>query len=80
MRLPLFRVLAGNMVAVRMYCGVGFFISNNLNYKIRSDLNTNKDGIIETLFIEINSTSSKNIINRPTRITIGSITLEPSVS
>ena len=42
--------------------GVGFFISNNLNYKIRSDLNTNKDGIIETLFTEINSTSSKNII------------------
>ena len=42
--------------------GVGFFISNNLNYKIQSDLNTKKDGIIETLFIAINSTSSKNII------------------
>ena len=30
--------------------GVGLFISNNLNYKLRSDLSANKDGIIETFF------------------------------
>ena len=42
--------------------GVGFFISNSLNYKLRTDLNINEDGIIETLFIEIISTTAKNII------------------
>ena len=40
--------------------GVGFYISNNLNYKLRTDLN--EEGIIESLFIEIISTTSKNII------------------
>ena len=37
--------------------GVGFFISNNLNYKIRSDLNTKKDGIIETLNLKLKLTT-----------------------
>ena len=42
--------------------GVGFYISNNLNYKLRTDLNIYEEGIIESLFIEIISTTSKNII------------------
>jgi exonuclease III len=42
--------------------GVGIFISNNLNYKLRTDLNINEDGIVESLFIEIISTTGKNII------------------
>jgi hypothetical protein len=42
--------------------GVGIFISNNLNYKLRTDLNINKDGIVESLFIEIISTTGKNIV------------------
>ena len=43
--------------------GVGFYISNNLNYKLRTDLNIYEEGIIESLFIEIISTTSKNIIH-----------------
>jgi exonuclease III len=42
--------------------GVGFYISNNLNYKLRTDLNIYEEGIIESLFIEVISTTSKNII------------------
>ena len=39
--------------------GLGIYISNNFNFKRRSDLDIIEDGIIETLFI---STSGKNII------------------
>jgi hypothetical protein len=42
--------------------GVGIFISNNLNYKLRTDLNIHEDGRVESLFIEIISTTGKNII------------------
>ena len=42
--------------------GVGIFISNNLNYKLQTDLNIKEDGIVESLFIEITSTTGKNII------------------
>ena len=42
--------------------GVGLYVSNNLNYKIRTDLNMHEEGIIESLFIEIISATSKNII------------------
>ena len=37
-------------------------VSNDLHYKLRPHLNINEDGIIETLFIEIISTTGKNII------------------
>ena len=42
--------------------GLGIYVSNDLHYKLRPDLNINEDGIIETLFIEINSTTGKNNI------------------
>ena len=42
--------------------GVGLYVSNNLNYKIRTDLNIHEEGIIECLFIEIISATSKNTI------------------
>ena len=42
--------------------GLGIYVSNNFNFKRRPDLDIIEDGIIETLFIEIISTSGKNII------------------
>ena len=33
--------------------GLGIYVSNDLNYKLRPDLNINQDGIIEKLFITI---------------------------
>ena len=42
--------------------GVGMFISNDLNFKFRPDLDINEEGIIESLFIEIITTIGKNII------------------
>jgi hypothetical protein len=41
--------------------GVGMFISDNLNFKLRPDLNFN-EGIIESLFVEIITTVGKNIV------------------
>ena len=38
------------------------FISNDLNFKFRPDLDINEEGIIESLFIEIITTIGKNII------------------
>ena len=42
--------------------GVGMFISNDLNFKLRPDLNINEEGVSESLFIEIITTVGKNII------------------
>ena len=42
--------------------GVGMFISDDINFKLRSDLNINEEGIIESLFIEIITATCKNII------------------
>ena len=50
---------------------VGFYVSNNLNYKLRTDLNIYREGIVESILIEIISTTSKNII-------IGTIYRPPS--
>ena len=41
---------------------VGMFISDDINFKLRSDLNINEEGIIEPLFIEIITATRKNII------------------
>ncbi len=51
--------------------GVGFYVSNNLNYKLRTDLDIYQEGIVESIFIEIISTKTKNII-------IGSIYRPPT--
>ncbi len=48
-----------------------FYVSNNLNYKLRTVLNIYREGIVESIFIEIVSTTSKNII-------IGTIYRAPS--
>ena len=42
--------------------GVGMFISDDINFKLRSDLNINEEGIIESLSIEIITATRKNII------------------
>ena len=42
--------------------GVGMYISKQIQYKIRKDLNENIDDSIETIFLEINQTIGKNII------------------
>ena len=42
--------------------GVEMFISDDINFKLRSDLNINEEGIIESLFIEIITATRKNII------------------
>ena len=38
------------------------FISDDLNFKLRPDLNINEEGQFESLLIEIFTTTSKNII------------------
>ena len=38
------------------------FISDDINLKLRSDLNINEEGIIEPLFIEIITATRKNIM------------------
>ena len=42
--------------------GVGMFISDDINFKLCSDLNIKEEGIIESLFIEIITTAGKNIV------------------
>ena len=42
--------------------GVGIYIANELNYKIRTDLNTSIENVIESVFVEIITTVGKNII------------------
>jgi ASC-1-like (ASCH) protein len=42
--------------------GVGIYIANELKYKIRFDLNTSTENIIESVFIEIITAVGKNII------------------
>ena len=42
--------------------GVGMFISDDINFKLRSDLNINEEGIIESLVIETITATRKNII------------------
>ena len=51
--------------------GVGLYVSNNLNFKIRDDISGLNDGVMETLFIEIIRPHGKNII-------IGAIYRPPS--
>ena len=41
--------------------GVGIYISNNIDYKLRTDLNSQNE-IFESCFIEINRSNDKNII------------------
>ena len=41
--------------------GVGIYISNAVDYKVRTDLNSQND-IFESCFIEINMSNDKNII------------------
>ena len=38
------------------------FISDDLNFKLRPDLNFNEEGIIESLFVGIITTVGKNIV------------------
>ena len=42
--------------------GVGIYIANQINYKIRSDLNLSDENIIESIFIELVTAVGKNII------------------
>ena len=42
--------------------GVGLYVSNQLDFKIRNDLTKNLEDIIETVFIEILTNVGKNII------------------
>ena len=42
--------------------GVGLFIKENINYKVRDDLSTFIPHVYESIFIEVVSTSSKNAI------------------
>ena len=42
--------------------GCCMYLQNDLNFEIRSDLYFDIDSIIDTLFVEIEQTSSKNII------------------
>ena len=42
--------------------GVGLYVSNNLNFKIRDDISGLNDGVMETLFIEIIRPHGKNFI------------------
>ncbi len=42
--------------------GVGIYVSNELKYKVRFDLNTSTEDVIESVFIEIITTVGKNII------------------
>jgi hypothetical protein len=48
--------------ANRIGGGVGIYISNEIKYKIRSDLIINDENIIESVFIEIITHKKKNII------------------
>ena len=38
------------------------FISYDLNFKLRPDLNFKEEGIIESLFVEVIATVGKNIV------------------
>ena len=40
--------------------GTLLYIKNGINYKLRPDLNINKDKVLESIFIEILTKSSKN--------------------
>ena len=42
--------------------GVGIYIANELQYKTRNDLNINTEDVIETVFIEIEMPTGKNVI------------------
>jgi hypothetical protein len=42
--------------------GGGIYIANQMNYKIRSDLNLSDENIIESIFIELVTAVGKNII------------------
>jgi exonuclease III len=42
--------------------GVGLYIANELQYKTRNDLNINTEDVIETVFIEIEMPTGKNVI------------------
>jgi exonuclease III len=42
--------------------GVGMYVSNKLNFKMRPDLSVSETDIIESIFVEITSTIGKNII------------------
>ena len=42
--------------------GVGIYMTEKFNYKLRNDLSTNVDDVIESTFIEIIASTGKNII------------------
>ena len=42
--------------------GVGIYITNQIKYKLRTDLNTSIENVIESVFIEIITAVGKNII------------------
>ena len=42
--------------------GALLYIKNGINYKLRPDLNINKDKELESIFIEIITKNSKNIL------------------
>lgn len=42
--------------------GVGFYIRNDINFKIREDISIFEDNLYETLFVEIDQDLQKNII------------------
>ena len=50
-------------------CGVGMYVSKQLQYKNRIDLSRNHENIIETKFIEVTNNNGKNsvigVIHRP---------------
>ena len=44
------------------YGGPLLYITNGINYKLRPDLNINKDKELESIFVEILTKNSKNIL------------------
>ena len=42
--------------------GALLYIKNGINYKLRPDLNINKDKELESIFIEVITKNSKNIV------------------
>ena len=47
---------------VRLGGGVGLYLSDNLDYKIRTDIYANEDEVMESLFVEIIRPHERNII------------------
>ena len=47
---------------VRSGGGVGLYLSNNLDYRIRTDIYADEDEVIESLFIEIMRPHERNVI------------------